>query len=226
MRISSRIVAKSFFPSLYHGVGAVGIALAVAGCSRGPSRVEVASYDPAGAAAKAMEIYDVDKDGFIAGGELEKAPGLKAAITTLDIDKDEKISEQEISARVSEWKNQAVPLMSFTCDVTLDGSLLEGATVTYEPDEFLEGVIAEAVDTTNIAGTARPSVPKANRPTPTTPPGVQPGIYKVRISKVVNGKESIPAKYNSETILGHEVSMTDQAIANKQVRYNLTTKTP
>jgi hypothetical protein len=223
--VFSRIVTQSIRRGLYESLGLAGIGVAIAGCSRGPSRIEVASYDPASAAAKAMEIYDTDKDGFVAGEELAKAPGLKAALKALDIDKNGKVSAQEISERVTEWKNQAVALMSFTCDVTLDGNFIEGATVTYEPDGFLEGVVAEAVDTTNIAGTARPSVPKANRPTPTTPPGIQPGIYKVRISKLVNGQESIPARYNTETILGHEVSMTDPAIANKQVRYNLTTKT-
>ena len=33
---------------------------------------------------------------------------------------------------------------------------------------------------------------------------IRPGFYRVRISKVVDGKETVPAKYNTETILGHE----------------------
>jgi Ca2+-binding EF-hand superfamily protein len=222
----SHSIVKSFYGGIYSSLGAAGISLAVAGCSRGPSRIAVATYDPASSAAKAMEIYDTDKDGFVAGDELEKAPGLKAAIKNLDADKDGKVSEQEIADRVLAWKNQAVALMSFTCDVTLDGKMVEGATVTFEPDGFLEGVISEAVDTTNIAGTARPSVPKAKRPTQTTPPGVQPGIYKVRISKITSDQETIPSRYNTETVLGQEVSMTDSAIANKQVRFSMTTKAP
>jgi hypothetical protein len=173
-----------------------------------------------------MKMYDTDGDGFIAGEELDKAAGLKAAIKTFDADKDSKISEHEIADRVLAWKNQSIALLSFTCDVTLDGKPVEGATVTFEPDEFIGGVISSAVDVTNVIGTASPSVPKANRPSETTPPGVQAGTYKVKISKIVDGQETIPARYNVETILGQEVSTADWAIVNKQVRYNMTTKAP
>jgi hypothetical protein len=36
--------------------------------------------------------------------------------------------------------------------------------------------------------------------------GVQPGLYRVEVSKMVDGKETIPSKYNTETTLGVEVA--------------------
>jgi hypothetical protein len=50
------------------------------------------------------------------------------------------------------------------------------------------------------------------------------GIYKVKISKMDAGKETIPAKYNESTTLGQEVAQDVGEIANKRVVYALTTK--
>ena len=50
------------------------------------------------------------------------------------------------------------------------------------------------------------------------------GFYKVKISKRVNGKETIPAKYNEATLLGQEVAPDVPKILNNRVVYALTTK--
>jgi len=77
------------------GMAAVGAALlVVAGCSGRPSRVypdAVASDAP----QKAMDLYDTDKDGFIDGAELDKVPGLKAALKQVDTNGDGKIDAEE-----------------------------------------------------------------------------------------------------------------------------------
>ena len=171
-----------------------------------------------------MEIYDKDGDGFVAGEELDKAPGLKAAIKNLDTDKDGKVSGEEIAARVSAWQSQQIGLTMFTCDVLLDGRILEGATITFEPEEFLGGAVQEAADITNLVGMATPKIPKEKRPSPDSPPGMQAGLYKVRISKVVGGQETIPAQYNTATTLGKEVSSDDWALNNRQVRFEMKSK--
>jgi hypothetical protein len=215
----------SFSKLLVKGVGVSAVSALLVGCSSGgPERIQPPSFDPAASAAKAMEMYDTDSDGFIAGSELEVSPGINASMKKVDANQDGKVSEQEISDRISALASQKVGLMTFTCDVTLDGRPLEGATVTFEPEEFLGDTINAASDSTNIVGTASPSIPKDKRPSTTTPPGIQAGIYKVRISKLVNGQETVPAIYNSETILGKEVARDDSAIKNKQVRFTLTTK--
>ncbi len=171
-----------------------------------------------------MKIYDSNEDGFVAGEELENAPGLKAAMENLDADADGKVSREEIENRVATWKAQGIGLMRFTCDVLLDGKPVEGATVILEPEEFLQATIQEATGETDVFGTASPRIPKEKRPSPTDPPGVQAGIYKVRISKEVGGKEVIPVKYNAKTTLGQEVSMDDKSIMNKQVVYTMKSK--
>lgn len=201
----------------------VGLALllSLTGCSRGPAPLPMPSFDPAGSAAKAMDLYDTDGDGYVAGGELEKAPGLKAAMKNLDQNEDGKVSEQEIAERVQAWGRMRIGVMPFDGRVHLDGSPLADAQITLEPDEFLAGVVQAAVDTTSLGGTFSATVPKDKRPLADSPPGMQAGIYKVRVSKIVNGKEIIPAKYNIETILGQEVAFDDPAIANNQVVYKL-----
>lgn len=198
------------------------IALLV-GCSGGPAPVKLPSFDPVGAGKRAMELYDTDGDGFVAGEELENAPGLNAALKNLDANKDSKVSAEEIAERIRTWQTSRIGLMSFSCDVLLDGKPLESGTVTYDPEEFLGGAIQQAVGEL-ATGSAVPLIPKEKRPTPDTPPGIQAGIYKVRISRIVNGKETIPARYNTETTLGHEVSRDDPAIANKRVIFKLKSK--
>ena len=38
------------------------------------------------------------------------------------------------------------------------------------------------------------------------PGNIYVGLYKVRISKKVNGRETLPARYNTQTELGREVA--------------------
>ena len=209
---------------LYRGLGIIGILLTVVGCSRGPSKVDVPSYDPRGAASRAMKEYDTNQDGFIAGEELDKAAGLKAAMKTFDSDQDGKISQQEITERVATWARMGVGITKFNCIVTLDGSPLEGATITFVPEKFLAELLQEAQDVTNLVGTATPRIPKEKRPSPDTPPGMQVGLYQVVISKKQGDEELIPAKYNTATTLGQEVANDDWAIANNRVQFNLTSK--
>lgn len=199
------------------------ILVASTGCG-GPSAVPTPRFDPSGAAARAIELHDTNADGAIDSEELESAPALKAALKTLDADNDGKVSEAEIVDRVEAWDRSQIGATLFDCTVLLNGQPLDGAKVTFEPAEFLGDVVKEAVSTTNIMGRASPKIPKEKRPTSDFPPGMQAGVYVVRISKTVDGKEIIPAKYNTESILGQEVSKDDWAINNKQVRFEIKNK--
>ena len=53
------------------------------------------------------------------------------------------------------------------------------------------------------------------------PPGVACGLYRVEISKLVDGKETIPAIYNTETILGKDV-MQVRTMIPEITLFNLT----
>jgi hypothetical protein len=206
--------------------GALGASLlgALAGCSSGPGRVEAPSISASGAASEAMELYDKDGDGFIAAAELDAVPGIKAALETVDADKDGKASESEISERIEAWQATGIGVMAINASFTLNGSPLTGAEVTFEPESFLGTEIQPGIGEIGASGSAMITIPKDKRPAKDTPPGVQLGFYRVKVSKIANGQESIPAKYNAETTLGQQVAPDDPAIAGQKVRFDLSTK--
>jgi hypothetical protein len=198
--------------------------MVAAGCSGGPSRVQPPSISASGASAQAMEDYDTDGDGFIAGSELDAAVGIKAAMATIDADKDGKATADEIADRIKAWQATRYGIMPLGMTFTLNGRPLDGATITFEPEPFLGDDIKAAVGETTLGGSAMPSVPADQRPTNDTPAGLALGLYRVHVSKKVNGQETIPARYNTETTLGQEISMDDPAVASQKVRFDLKSK--
>jgi hypothetical protein len=196
----------------------------LASCRYGPSPVKQPAIDATGAGKLAMEMYDKNGDGKVAGDELENAPGLKAALPRLDTNGDGGVSAEEVTARVNAWKEMRTGMTYVQCRVTLNGQPLSGAEVTFEPEPFLGDEIKPAVGTTTMQGDATPVIRPEDRPDPKLPGGVHLGLYKVRISKLENGKQVIPARYNSETIIGQEVSYDDPAIQNRNMIFALKTK--
>lgn len=209
--------------ALMRGTLAFGL-LSTLGCGQGPSRIQAPGINASRAGSAAMDEYDTDGDGFVAGAELDAAPSLKAALATLDVNSDGKVSADEVTQRIETWQDSATGLTTISCVVQVDGRPLGGAEVVFEPEAFLGDEMPTAVGTTNRYGQASPSVPKDQRPTPETPPGLPLGLYKVRVSKQSNGKEMIPAKYNTETILGQQVSEDDPAVAANRVIFELETR--
>jgi hypothetical protein len=193
----------------------------VASCARGPAPVTQPGIDPDDAGSQAMEMYDTNGDGKVAGDELEKSPSLKVALPRLDTNSDSGVSADEVAARVNAWKAMRTGLASVRCQVTLDGKPLPGAQVVFEPEPFLGQEIKTATGTTNPFGDAAPTIAPEDRPDPTLPGGVHFGLYRVRITKPTNGQESLPARYNKETTLGQEVSYDDPGIMNNNVAYEL-----
>ena len=60
---------------------------------------------------------------------------------------------------------------------------------------------------------------------PNMPGGLQTGFYRIHVSKKVNGQETIPAHYNTETTLGHQIAIDDEGLAKSgKIVLNLTTK--
>ena len=111
----------------------------------------------------------------------------------------------------SAWKNSRVMIHQ----------PLGGAQVTFEPESFLGDEIKPAIGTTNSVGDAAPSIRPEDRSDPKLPGGVHLGLYKVRISKADNGKETIPSKYNTETILGQEVAYDDPGVKSRNIQFAL-----
>jgi hypothetical protein len=193
-------------------------------CNRGPAPVQQPGINASQAGKLAMEQYDKNGDGVVSGAELDQAPALKAALKNLDTNGDGGVSAEEVTARVNAWKAMKTGMTSVACQVTLDDQPLPDAKVTLEPESFLGDEIKTAFATTSQFGAASPNIPKEQRPDPKLPGGAHFGLYKVRISKIVNGKETVPARYNTETILGQEVSYDDPGIRSNNITYALKTR--
>lgn len=221
--VSNQHVFRHWVSRLPLKLAAAGLAsVALTSCNSGPPRVTQPSIDAGGAGEMAMELYDANGDGMVAGDEFIKVPGLKAALPKMDTNSDQSISADEIAARIEQWKTMQVGVLSFGCFVTMDGKPLEGATVTFEPEPFLGDEVKASVATTDELGSGGMSIPKEMRADPkTSPPGTHLGIYKVKVSKMVNGKETIPATYNEQTTLGVEVAPDVSDILNRRLTFAL-----
>jgi hypothetical protein len=186
-------------------VGLVAAYFAVAGCSGRPSAVRPPDIEPDRLARAAIEQYDTNGDATLDSKELASAPSLRFSANRIDTNNDGKIVADEIAQFMKRyWIDTAAGIIRIRCAVNYSGRPLDGATVTFEPETFMHGAVKPASGVTR-GGMAVISVSDADRPDPNAR-GVQNGLYLVRVSKVVNGKETIPEKYNKHTILGCEVA--------------------
>jgi len=199
------------------GVGCVGLTamLVFGGCfGGGPSRVRPPSVDAGSAGRGAMEQYDANKDGVVKGEELDKAPSLKSALKQLDKNGDGGVDAGEVTARIRQWQDSKVGKMAVSCIITFNKKPLSGAKVTFEPEKFLGDNLKPCEGTTDASGAVALSDGG-------DPPGCPPGFYLVRISKQEGGKELIPAKYNTQTILGKEIALDAEQMQEGAIRFDL-----
>jgi hypothetical protein len=176
------------------------------GCSQRASRVQPVEIDASSASSQAMELYDKNADGALAGDELNAVPGIKKYLDKYDKDSDQRVTRDEIAARLGDWGSQKLALMGRSYVVTLDGRPLEGATVTMVPETYLGEGVKPATGVTASNGLTRMShadedLPKSANGRPI--PGVKGGTFKVQIT---HPSRQIPAKYNTSTELGDEVA--------------------
>lgn len=193
------------------------------GCRRGPVAVKQPSIDADSAGREALALYDTDKNGTISGAELDASPPLKSALPRLDTNGDGGVSAAEVAERVRAWKAMRTGLASWRCHLTLDGQPLAGARMVLEPEPFLGSHIKPASGESNQFGDVSPSVAREDLPDPTLPGGVHFGLYRVRITSAGVGKETLPARYNTETTLGQEVAYDEPGMAKNDVRIALET---
>ena len=176
------------------------------GCGTTASRVHPVEISPSSASSEAMELYDKDGDGAIAGEELNAVPGIKRHLQHYDRDGDERVTRDEIAARLQDWGNNQLALMGRTYVIMLDGQPLSGATVTLVPEPYLGENVKPASGITGPTGLTRMShaeedLPKSANGRPI--PGVKAGTFKIQIT---HPSRQIPAKYNTSTELGDEVA--------------------
>jgi len=183
------------------GVGfLIVVCMSIAGCSGSPPRIEQPSFaDEAGQAA--IEVYDANGDGAISGSELEAVPSLKSSLARIDTNRDGKLVAEEIDRRVNSWKESRVGLASCVITIREGGTPVSGVEVTMTPERFLGDNIRPAKGVTNKRGMA--IMRMSDDPNEA---GACVGFYRVHVSKKFNGKEIIPARYNTDTALGFELA--------------------
>jgi len=181
-----------------------------ASCSRGPRRILPPSINASAAGAKAIEMFDKNKDGKLSGEELDKCPGLKSALSTVD-PSNQGVTAEAITARIRAWQDSKLGRTSLSCVVMHNGQPLGGAEIKLVPEKFLGDDMPVVSGKTGKSGMAMLSVPVSGKPD--DPPGVPPGFYRIEITKP---GMTIPAKYNTETTLGQEVAQDAKEIAQQR----------
>ena len=171
-----------------------------AGCSTRPAPPATPSFDAAAAGRAAIAMYDADGNGTLDADELQRCPALKMALDRADTNGDGALSAAEIAARINAWFASGTVVMDGSTRVTLDGRPLVGAEVVFEPEEFLGPGFKTCRGVTDEHGHAFITGADAAYP------GVYVGAYRVRISKVVDGRETLPDRYNTQSELGYEVA--------------------
>ncbi len=175
-----------------------------AGCSSKPRRVSQVAIDFEKVASEMMAA-DVDQDGQVSKAEAKPFPGFAKGFAAIDSDKDGRVSAEEIQARLPGIFTRTSALLPGVCSVTLNGKPLDGAMVTFEPEAFFGGKIPTATAKVNSDGFGSLAIAEEDLPpgAPNVSGLVRPGLYRV---KVTHPERELPAKYNTETVLGVEVS--------------------
>jgi hypothetical protein len=156
-------------------------------------------------------MYDSSGKGYLLAVDLQKCPPLKQAFDRIDANHDGKLALDELAARHAFWTTPITSSVSPELRITYKGHPLTLATVRLEPDPCMGEGFVPVEGKTDLQGVARPKV-DAGQP-------VSCGLYLVRVSKHEAGRETIPAKYNSQSELGCEIAMGDRA--HREVLFEL-----
>ncbi|QDT69476.1 hypothetical protein MalM25_24150 [Planctomycetes bacterium MalM25] len=189
-------------------------AVVAVGCS---SSIDRPAFNPEKTSAMALEQCDANGDGSIDKSEAAAAPGLRRAFVVWDLNADGQLSGDELAGQISKYRNSSASIVSAGYTVTYNKKPLEDATVTLEPEPFMGSgfeSVSGVTDATGFVSLNRPNVGEGDYP------GIYLGVYRVRISKEVNGQEMLPAKYNTESELGANPGAGSRAMP-VSTRYDL-----
>ncbi len=170
------------------------------GCGS-PGQVAAPSYSPAEVAQQAVAEYDSNKDGRLDAQELERCPALKQSLAGMDNNKDGCLDASEIEKRLAFYLDNQIYYLSVLCRVHRGGGPVPGASVSLVPEKFHGTALRPARGTSGadgqvvlqMEGEALPGV-------------VACGFYRIEVSlKDAAGRETLAARFNTETTLGREV---------------------
>ena len=169
-------------------------------CSRVPTGPDRPEFDAVTSGQQAIGTYDKDGDGQISGEELKACPALEMALPRVDKNGDSAISADEVADRITYFQTAKTTIISGSTEVTMSGEPVVGATVTFEPETFMGSQFKTCTGETDERGVAFVTGHDSKFP------GIYLGFYRVRISKKEGDRETIPAKYNTESTLGYEAT--------------------
>jgi len=195
------------------GLVCAGCVLFCTGCGGTPPRIALPGLDPVAAGQKALALFDANKDGAIAGDELNKCPGVKAALKFVDKNSDGRVTAEEITARLKHYEEHKVGIFSAQCKVVRGTAPQKGLTVQYVPEPFLTPALSTASGETNDNGIATLTAPGLVRA------GVPPGFYRVEINRAGN---PLPAQFNTQTVLGRELALDSEAETRGLAEFDIT----
>jgi hypothetical protein len=187
---------KSFFPMSLTGTSVLGLLLLTTGCTDTRVTQSAPSIDPDVAGKAALTQYDTNHNGKIDGSELDKCPALKASMSRLDTNHDNAISAEEIAERIKFWRDSDSGRRTIRITILHNGAPLTDADVKIVPEKFLGPNAKTATGKTTAGGSLSASDGLEGKDYVA---GFGPGFYRVEITKP---GEKIPAKYNTDTILG------------------------
>jgi hypothetical protein len=168
------------------------------GCFFGrPKRVGAPEWDPEKITDDCLALVDSDKNGSVSASELKLAPGLQYCAKQLDTNGDNQLSRDEILERFKLYVETKVGLKGYGCRVRLNGQPADGVEVRLVPEPFLADYIEPAT------GQASEGNVSITSPNPEGLPFARIGMYRVEIT---SPHVKIPAKFNTETTLGVEIS--------------------
>jgi hypothetical protein len=178
--------------------------LVLVGCSRGPGALRPPHIDASAAATAVIKSLDRDGDGKLSRAEWAGSPEIAAIAANYDKNSDGFLESAELIAGFEAWEKARIGARTVPFRVTLNGLPLAGATVRLVPAEFLDNAVKPASAQTGQSGGGQLAMAPNDRPkNAPNMPLVQPGIYRVEIT---HPSVKIPAKYNSETSLGIEIT--------------------
>lgn len=196
---------------------AIGL-LALAGCTQSGTQLKVATvpnYDTEAITQAILADFDKNKNGSIEPNEAQACPALAGAFADIDTNRDRRLSADELRKRVEAYAASATGSVEVGCAVRVDDQPLAGATVTFVPEACMGPTLKTAVGTTDADG--RCSEYKIDGKLYR---GIAPGLYKIQVTK---DGTAIPARFNSQTILGKEV-FHDPRRGEDAIELNLTSR--
>lgn len=173
----------------------------LAGCSNKPARVTAPRINASRAAAEAVRLCDRDGNNAVSTAEATASPGLAAAFERVDTNHDGSLSAAEIAARITDWANHRVGIVTQPVQITLNGKPLAGGRAEFIPEPYLTRWLKPAGADIFASGVCSPSLLPEHLPQGLRM-GVNCGFYTVRIT---HPTLKVPPQYNEESILGIEI---------------------